>query len=72
MPARSCFFEEGSFAYDFLGLESLATERKNAMKNECDWDDDTLISFTEDDTIFGPDGVYGWFMNLWYRYAAAD
>lgn len=33
-----------------------------------DWDEDTLISFAEDETIFGPDGVYGWFMNLWYRF----
>jgi len=37
---------------------------------ECDWDEDTLISFTEDDTIFGPQGVYGWLMNLWCRFVA--
>lgn len=37
---------------------------------ECDWDDDTLISFAEDETPFGPDGVYGWFMGLWYRFWA--
>jgi hypothetical protein len=37
---------------------------------ECDWDDDTLASFSEDDTIFGPQGVYGWLANLWYRFIA--
>jgi hypothetical protein len=38
--------------------------------SDMDWDEDTLISFTEDDTIFGPQGVYGWFMNLWCRFVA--
>lgn len=38
------------------------------MNAECDWDEDTLVSFSEDETIFGPDGVYGWLMNLWYRF----
>ena len=37
---------------------------------EYGWDEDTLISFTEDDTIFGPQGVYGWLANLWYRFVA--
>jgi hypothetical protein len=37
------------------------------MENDCGWDDETLLSLTEDDTIFGPEGVYGWFMNLWFR-----
>lgn len=41
--------------------------KEKLMKDDCGWDDETLISFTEDDTIFGPDGVYGWLMNLWYR-----
>lgn len=40
------------------------------MSTDCEWDEDTLISFTEDDTIFGPEGVYGWVMNLWYRIVA--
>lgn len=40
------------------------------MKDECGWDDSTYLSMVEDDTPFGPDGVYGWFMNLWYRMMA--
>lgn len=40
------------------------------MATECEWDEETLISFTEDDNVFGPDGFYGWFMNLWYRLVA--
>lgn len=36
----------------------------------CDWDDSTYLALIEDDTIFGPDGIYGWLMNLWYRLMA--
>lgn len=37
------------------------------MRDDCGWVESTYISMVEDDTIFGPDGIYGWFMNLWYR-----
>ena len=37
------------------------------MIDDCGWDEETLISFTEDDTVFGPEGFYGWAMNLWWR-----
>jgi hypothetical protein len=37
------------------------------MRCEFEWDEETLISFIEDDTVFGPEGIYGWFMNLWYK-----
>lgn len=47
-----------------------AEKTTGVCKMECDWDDDTLISFTQDDTIFGPYGVYGWFMAQWYRFWA--
>lgn len=40
------------------------------MENDCVWDEDTLISFTEDDTIFGPDGVWGWLANIWCKVMA--
>lgn len=35
-----------------------------------EWDDEAIISFVEDETIYGPDGAYGWFMSLWYRFWA--
>ena len=41
-----------------------------SMEKDSGWVDSTYISMVEDDTIFGPDGVYGWFMNLWYRFWA--
>lgn len=37
------------------------------MKDDCGWDDDTYLSFIEDDTPFGPEGIYGWLMNMWFR-----
>lgn len=69
----SCFFEElgalrhGKTAYN-VGCPIRAWSRK--MENDCVWDEDTLISFTEDDTIFGPDGVWGWLANIWCKVMA--
>lgn len=37
-------------------------------QEELCWDDSAYLSLVEDETIFGPDGVYGWFMNIWYRF----
>jgi len=35
-----------------------------------EWEDSTYLSLIEDDTIFGPEGIYGWFMNIWYQIMA--
>ena len=48
------------------------TDAEGGLEMECDWDEETLISLTEDETMFGPDGVYGWLMNIWYRFLAPE
>lgn len=49
-----------------------ATNNEGEFKMEFEWDEETLISLTEDETVFGPDGVYGWLMNVWYRFLAPE
>lgn len=40
----------------------------NVKREELCWDDSAYLSLIEDDTVFGPDGAYGWFMSLWHRF----
>jgi hypothetical protein len=53
-----------------ISLATMDSEGDPFMIDDCEWTDSTYLSMVEDDSIFGPEGVYGWFMNIWYRFWA--